>query len=100
MSTVGIGILGAGVVGGTLVRRLVDDAEAIAAKTGLNLEVRKVAVRDLERDRPFTLPEGVLVDDAAQVIEDPEVKLVVEVMGGRSRPATSSWQPFRPGSRW
>jgi homoserine dehydrogenase len=83
MSTVGIGILGAGVVGGTLVRRLVDDAEAIAAKTGLNLEVRKVAVRDLGRDRPFTLPDGVLVDDAAQVIEDPEVMLVVEVMGGQ-----------------
>jgi homoserine dehydrogenase len=83
MSTVGIGILGAGVVGGTLVRRLVDDAEAIATKTGLNLEVRKVAVRDLGRGRPFTLPDGVLVDDAAQVIEDPEVKLVVEVMGGQ-----------------
>lgn len=83
MSTVGIGILGAGVVGGTLVRRLVEDADTIASKTGLRLEVRKVAVRDLGRDRPFTLPDGVLVDEPAQVVEDPEVKLVVEVMGGQ-----------------
>jgi homoserine dehydrogenase len=83
MSTVGIGVLGAGVVGGTLVRRLVEDVDTIASKTGLRLEVRKVAVRDLGRDRPFTLPDGVLVDDPAEVVEDPEVKLVVEVMGGQ-----------------
>ena len=70
-------------MGGTLIRRLVDDGAAIEAKTGLTLSVKRVAVRDLDKARPFTLPEGVLTFDAAQVVADPSVQLVVEMMGGR-----------------
>jgi homoserine dehydrogenase len=81
-TTVGIGLLGAGVVGGSLVERLVAERELIRLKTGLDLEVRRVAVRDPGRDRGFTLPEGVLTDDPSQVVEDDTVELVVEVMGG------------------
>ena len=80
--TVGIGIAGAGVVGGTLVRRLVEERSVVTAKTGLDLEVRRVAVRDLVRARPFTLPDGALTDDVMQLVEDDSVQLVVEVMGG------------------
>ncbi len=82
MNTVGIGLLGAGVVGGALVRRLVDDHASIAAKTGLDLQVRRVAVRDLGKDRGFALPDGVLTADAQAVVTDDGVDLVVEVMGG------------------
>ncbi len=82
-ATVGIGILGAGTVGGTLIRRLVEDREAIAAKTGLDLQVRRVAVRDLSRERTFDLPAGVLTGDPFEVVNDTAVGLVVEVMGGR-----------------
>ena len=39
-TTIGIGLLGAGTVGGTLIRRLVDEHAAIEAKTGLDLRVR------------------------------------------------------------
>ncbi|CAN5522537.1 homoserine dehydrogenase [soil metagenome] len=81
-STVGIGILGAGTVGGTLIRRLVDDHAAIVAKTGLDLRVRRVAVRDPGKPRLVDLPAGVLTADPAEVVADPEVRLVVEVMGG------------------
>jgi homoserine dehydrogenase len=81
-STVGIGILGAGTVGGALIRRLVDDRAAITAKTGLDLVVRRVAVRDVARDRDLSLAEGVLTADSRAVVDDPGVDLVVEVMGG------------------
>jgi homoserine dehydrogenase len=81
-NTVGIGLLGAGTVGGTLIQRLVTEHEAIEAKTGLELEVRRVAVRDLSRPRSFSLPDGVLTDDPVAVVDDPSVNLVVEVMGG------------------
>ena len=80
---VGVGLLGAGTVGGTVIRRLVNDREAIAAKTGLVLDVRRVAVRDLTKQRGFDLPEGVLTGDPQAVVEDPSVQLVVELMGGR-----------------
>jgi homoserine dehydrogenase len=82
MNTVGIGLLGAGVVGGALVRRLVDDHAAIEAKTGLDLQVRKVAVRDTAKARAFALPDGVLTGDPHGVVADEGVDLIVEVMGG------------------
>ncbi|MBN2113299.1 MAG: homoserine dehydrogenase [Acidimicrobiia bacterium] len=80
---VGIGILGAGTVGGTLIRRLTQDGAAVTAKSGLDLEVRRVAVRTPAKARTFALPPGTLTDRPWDVVEDPTVELVVEVMGGR-----------------
>jgi homoserine dehydrogenase len=80
--TIGVGLLGAGTVGGTLVRRLVGESEAIAAKTGLVFDVRKVGVRNLGRERDFTVTSGLLTDDPFSVVSDPTVDIVVEVMGG------------------
>ena len=82
MNKVGIGVLGAGTVGGTLIRRMIEDRAGILAKSGLDLEVRRVAVRDVSKTREFTLPSGLLTDDPLEVIDDPQVGLVVEVMGG------------------
>lgn len=82
-STIGIGLLGAGTVGGTLIRRLVEDHETISAKTGLDLRVRRVAVRDAEKARSLALGEGVVTVDPWDVVNDPTVGLVVEVMGGQ-----------------
>lgn len=83
MNTIGIGLLGAGTVGGTLIHRLVEEHEAIAAKTGLDLQVRRVAVRDPHKDRSFSIAESLITTDAAALVDDPEVDLVVEVMGGQ-----------------
>jgi homoserine dehydrogenase len=80
--TIGIGLLGAGTVGGTLVRRLVGESEAIAAKTGLRFDVRRIGVRDLGVKRGFEVTQGLLTDDPFEVVNDPSVDLVVEVMGG------------------
>ncbi len=77
---VGIGILGGGVVGGSLAHKLLTERETITAKTGLDLVLVKVAVRDLDKPRPF--PEGYATDRAFDVVDDPDVKLVVELMGG------------------
>ncbi len=78
-----VGVLGAGTVGGTLISRLVNDREAIATKTGLELWVKRVAVRDLAKERDFTVDDGVLTDDLLSVVHDPEIDLIVELMGGR-----------------
>lgn len=80
--SIGIGLLGAGTVGGTLVSRLIGDADAIAAKTGLTFDVRRVGVRDLNRERPFPVTDGLLTDRLKEVIDDPGVELIVELMGG------------------
>jgi len=79
---IGIGILGGGTVGGALVRRLVDNRDVIAAKTGLQLEVLRVGVRTLDKERGFDLLPGVLTDNVADVVADDSVEMLVEVMGG------------------
>jgi len=77
---VGIGILGGGTVGGTLARKLIEDQKVIAAKSGIELELVRVAVRDTGKARPF--PRELVTDDPMRVVADPGVQLVVEVMGG------------------
>ena len=77
-----IGLLGCGNVGAALVELIDQRGDAIAARTGLRLEVTRVAVRSLARERPVELPEGALTLDAAGVAIDPDVDLVVEVIGG------------------
>jgi homoserine dehydrogenase len=77
---VGIGILGGGIVGGSLAHKLLSDHDIIRAKTGLDLDLIRVAVRDLAKPRPF--PSEFATDRAEEVVDDPEVSLIVELMGG------------------
>ncbi|MFN8040555.1 MAG: homoserine dehydrogenase [Acidimicrobiales bacterium] len=81
-SPVRVGILGCGTVGASLVRLVAAEADTIAARTGLRLQVTRVAVRDTSRDRGIDLAPGVLTDDAAALVVDPEVDVVVETIGG------------------
>jgi homoserine dehydrogenase len=77
-----VGLLGCGNVGGAFVGLVTNQAKEIAARTGISLEVARVAVRNLARDRDVELPAGVLTHDAHGVVADPDVDLVVEVIGG------------------
>jgi len=81
-TTVRVGILGCGNVGGALVAILIRDAELIAARTGLRIEVARVAVRSTARERSVQLAPGVLTHDAASVVADPDIDVIVEVIGG------------------
>jgi homoserine dehydrogenase len=81
-ASIGVGILGFGKVGAPLIALIADHAELVAARAGVALRVERVAVRDLTKPRGVTLAAGVVVDDAAAVVADPAVDVVVEVMGG------------------
>jgi homoserine dehydrogenase len=81
-TTVRIGLLGCGNVGGALVPLIERQADVIESRTGLRLEISRVAVRNLARDRGVTLADGVLTRDAMSVVTDPDIDLVVEVIGG------------------
>jgi homoserine dehydrogenase len=78
--TIGIGLLGLGTVGAGV-------ADILATPKGRHplvgeLELRRVAVRDLDRPRPVQLAAHLLVTDPEAVVDDPAVDIVVEVMGG------------------
>ncbi len=81
-STVRIGVLGCGNVGAALVGLVASQAKEIEARTGVQLEITRVAVRNLSRDRDVDLGPGVLTRDTFDVVNDPDVDLVVEVIGG------------------
>jgi homoserine dehydrogenase len=80
--TIRIGLLGCGNVGGAFVPLVEQQADAIEARTGLRLDIRRIAVRNLARDRGVELDEGILTRDAHDVVTDPDIDLVVEVIGG------------------
>lgn len=82
---IGIGILGGGVVGGSLANKLLTDRDIIRSKTGLDLQLVRVAVRDLDKVRLF--PGEYTTNRPEDVVSDPAVQLVVELMGGLD-PAT------------
>ncbi|MEQ8436302.1 MAG: homoserine dehydrogenase [Ilumatobacter fluminis] len=81
-NTVRIGLLGCGNVGGALIPLIEQQADVIEARTGIRLEVTRVAVRNVARDRGVTLADGVLTRDAMAVVTDPDIDLVIEVIGG------------------
>lgn len=80
--TVRVGLLGCGTVGASVIRMVHDHGDDIALRTGCRLEVTRVAVRDLERDRGVPLPAGVFTTDGVSIVDDPEIDIVCELLGG------------------
>src|SRR3984893_14668210 len=80
--TVRIGLLGCGNVGGALVAIIQRDADTIAARTGVRLEIARVAVRSTAKERTVPISIDLLTHDAASVVSDPDIDVVVEVIGG------------------
>ena len=77
-----LGLLGCGNVGSALVHLVQREADAIAARTGVRLRIGRVAVHSLSKERGVELPAEVWTTDGAEVVADPSVDLVVEVLGG------------------
>ncbi|HLA93383.1 MAG TPA: homoserine dehydrogenase [Actinomycetota bacterium] len=83
-----VGMLGCGTVGAAVIRLLHGHRDDIARRAGCRLEVTRVAVRDPVRDRDVPLPADAFVTDPMAVVEDPDVDIVCELIGG-SEPAGS-----------
>jgi len=77
-----IGQVGCGTVGSGVISILQDNVEAISRRTGCEITVKRIAVKDLSDPRYVEVPDEMLTTDARSVIEDPEIDLLVEVMGG------------------
>lgn len=77
-----IGFLGCGNVGGGVWRLLSSFSRDIAHRTGLRFQVKRVLVRDVSKNRGIDFPEGVLTDRVEDVLEDPDISIVLEFLGG------------------
>lgn len=82
MKEITIGLLGCGVVGSGVVRLLRENSSIIEEKLGARLVLKSVAVRDTGKDRGLDLDPGMLTGDFRQVIADPDISIIVELIGG------------------
>ena len=82
MKRLRIGLLGCGNVGAALVALLDERRDVVASRTGIELRITRIAVRSTTKDRGLQVDPSVFCTDAAAVVSDPDVDLVVEVVGG------------------
>lgn len=82
MTAVRIGLLGFGVVGGGTVAVLTRNAHEIARRAGREIEIVKVVMRSPHKARSVAWPSERLTTDPKEILEDPTIEVVVELMGG------------------
>jgi len=77
-----VGLLGCGTVGSGVVRLLSHNAEQLEARIGAKLQIHRVLVRNPNRPRPEECKKSWITTDPEAVLGDPEIDVIVEVMGG------------------
>jgi len=82
MKKIHVGLLGCGTVGTGVARLLLDNRELIRSRVGAEIVLKRVADVDPDRDRGVHFDKGVMVTDARQVVDDPEIDIILEMIGG------------------
>jgi homoserine dehydrogenase len=77
-----VGLAGFGTVGSGVAKMIIEDADLIAAKTGLRLELACVVDIDTKSARPVRLPDDILTDDLNKLLKDDTIQIGVEMIGG------------------
>lgn len=82
MKRINIGLLGCGTVGTGVAKLLLEQNDLISARAGVSLFLKHIADIDMDRDRGLNIAPGVMVPDAWQVVNDPDIDIIVEMIGG------------------
>ncbi len=95
--TLRVGLLGCGKVGGAVVRLLDEHRDDIERRAGCRLEVARAAARDPSKDRGLPLEAARFTADPAEVVSDPDVDIVCELIGGIEPARTLILEAFDRG---
>ena len=82
MQQVNLGMIGGGTVGSGVLHALQQNGELMSARLGIKISLRKVAVKSLEKQRAHTFPRSLLTTDWQEVVNDPEIHIIIELVGG------------------
>jgi homoserine dehydrogenase len=77
-----VGLVGFGTIGTGVAKLILEDADSIAAKTGLRLELACVVDIDTKSPRPVKLPKGILTNDLDKLLKDDSIRIGIELVGG------------------
>jgi len=80
--TLRIGLLGFGTVGQGVWKHLQHNRDLLQRRIGVRLEITRIGVRDLNKPRAVKVPAGKLTTDMRSIVEDPEIDIVCELIGG------------------
>jgi len=89
--TIGIGLLGLGVVGGGVAKALRGKGETIARQAGSRLEIKGILERDPAKGPRLNIEPELLTTEAQKIINNPEIDIVIEALGGES----PAWEYIR-----
>ncbi|MBM4129275.1 MAG: homoserine dehydrogenase [Nitrospira sp.] len=81
-----VGLIGFGTVGTGVTKILLEKKELLKERIGFELYLKRIADLNITRDRGIRLPEGILTTEADEILDDPQIDIVVELIGG-IRPA-------------
>jgi homoserine dehydrogenase len=82
MRKINIGLLGCGTVGTGVAKLLLENKQLLTDRVGADLNLKWVADIDTETDRGIRLPDGVFIKDADKILSDPEIDIIIEMIGG------------------
>ncbi|MEW6114833.1 MAG: homoserine dehydrogenase, partial [Thermodesulfobacteriota bacterium] len=94
-----VGLIGFGIVGSGVVKILQENKEIIEARVGFPLKLKRIADLDITTDRGVRVDPSVLTSDVRQVLEDPEISIVIELIGGFEPAKTFILEAFRNGKQ-
>ncbi len=82
MDKIQIGLIGLGTIGTGVAKTLLENGALLEDRLGFSLSLKGIADVDITRDRGVTIPEGMLTTDANRLINDPEINIIIELIGG------------------
>lgn len=95
--TIRVGMLGLGTVGTGVYKVLTQNADAIASRVGASISVEKIVVNNINKERNIKIAPGVLTDNVEEVLDNQDIDIVVEVMGGIKPAQTYILKALRGG---
>ena len=97
LKKVRIGILGFGVVGQGVWKNIEQNRSALVDRLGVHLEITKIAVRDVNRERLISVPKNILTSNASEVLEDESIDVICELIGGTNEALTYTQEALKKG---
>src|SRR5260221_7185868 len=82
MQQVNVGMIGGGTVGSGVYNALRLNASLMNSRLGMSIRLRKIAVKAYDEPRPYEIPRPLMTTDWQSVVNDPEIQVIIEVMGG------------------
>jgi homoserine dehydrogenase len=82
MKKISLGLIGFGTIGTGLVKLLQENGEIIAGRLGAKIDLKRIADIDIRRSRGIPMDNALLTTDAGDILNDPGIDIVVELMGG------------------